>query len=239
MSVLYAGITLHAQSHVILPFFFVHETTLFQTGIMLALFWELIEWVTYMLLGNYGPLFNYEAEYESPYNVWALDVGGAAIGTLLIMSCAYAASSSDRMSSFWQPFTPTPSGKWWVRLLRFFGIALLVSFLAGFGWKCGFIEAWCTEDGRHTLPWGAFAIIAVLAVYTYASNAPKLTYAVIAALYAPAFLPTNSDHAYWSASFINLITVWPAAILAFAACLVHRYSTYRSPRYSSLSSPSA
>lgn len=238
MSILYAGNTLHAQSHVILPFFFVHETTLFQTGVMLALFWELIEWLTYTLLGNYGPLFNYATEYESHYNIWVLDVGGAVIGTLLVMSCVYATSSADRLSSFWQPFTPTPSNKWWVRLLRFFGVALLVSFLAGFGWKCNFIESWCT-NGYHELPWGAFAIVAVLAVYTYASNAPPWTYAVIAALYAPAFLPITSNHSYWSASFINLITLWPAAVLTFAVCLLHRYSVYKSPRYLSVSNPSA
>lgn len=222
-----------------LPFFFVHETGLFQTGVMLALLWELIEWVTYTVMGNYGPLFNFASKYESPYNIWVLDVGGAAIGTLLIMSCTYVSSRSDRLSSFWQPFRPSPTVRLWVRLLRFLAVALLVSFLADFGWKCGFVESWCSE-GYHAFPWGTPIIIAVLAGYAYASSAPPATYGVIAALYVPTFIPNTADLKPWSASFVNLVTVWPVAVVFFAVCVVHRYNRRNKPRYTRIiNTPSA
>lgn len=207
-------------AHITAPFVVVYETGDPRIALALVLFWELVEWIIFTSYGHYGALFMNHPTEESLWDVWGLDVGGGVFGILLAVSFHYF--QAENTGDFWAPFVPTPRGRWWVRALRFLGFAIIIALPSSFGWHCiEFFPSICV-DGYHTLPWGAFGIIPLLALYVWWAELPKLSYALVGVLFIPVFVPVTSGSEPVPASFIQFILAAGLSVPVFVGCLVHR-----------------
>lgn len=217
-------------AHITAPFVLVYETGDPRVALALVLFWELIEWIIFTAHGHYGVLFLNHPTQESLWDVWALDAGGGVFGILLAMSFHYFQAESG--GDFWTPFIPTPKGNGWFRLLRFLGFAIAIALLSSFGWHCiEFFPSICV-DGYHALPWGAFGIIPLLALYVWWADLPKLSYALIGVLFIPVFVPVTKSTKPVPASFVQFVLAASLSTAAFVGCLAHRCQ--HKPKYDTL-----
>ena len=216
--------------HIFVPFALLYEIGNPRVAIALVFLWELVEWLIFTTLGHYGPLFLNHPTYETVWDVWALDIGGGIFGILLAMSFYYF--KAEKSGNFWNPFVPKPKGRWWVRTLRFVGIGLIIALLASFGWHCiEFFPSICV-DGYHLLPWGAFGMIPLFALYIWWVGMPVLSYSVLL-IFIPVFVPVTKESQPVSASFVQFVMIASVSTVAFGGCLLHRCRN-KTSYYSSL-----
>lgn len=219
--------------HLCSPFVLVYETGDPRIVVALVLLFELGEQIYYDIFGDYGAIFAWDDGKESLWDVWVLDVGGGFAGIMLGLSFEYIRRGNKSEGNFWTPFLPTPRGKWWVRLLRFLVIGVTAATVAVFGWECvATIPEWCV-DGYQIFPLGVPILIVLFVFYIWWVNLPKLSYALLALVFIPTFIPVTKGNEPPPASFIQFILSVTLAIPLFIGCIIHR-SKQRSALYKSL-----
>ena len=223
MSPLQEPHSLWALVHIAAPFVLLYETGSVRLSLTLVFLWELLEWIIFLTLGHYGPLFLNHPTYETLWDVWALDIGGGVFGILLAMSFYYfQANKNDR--DFWTPFIPVPMGKWWVRTLRFLGFGIVIMLSASFGWHCiEFFPDLCV-NGYHYLPWGVFVMVPAFVAYVWWSRLPTMSYSLLL-LFIPSLLPVTEESKPVSASFVQFIMMSFVTTFAFLGAIVHRWKS--------------
>ena len=218
--------------HLCAPFALVYETGDPRIAVALVLLWELVEYLYHNTFGDYGALFMWESGKETSWDVWALDIGGGFAGIMLGLSFEYIRRQNKSEGNFWTPFLPIPQGKWWVRMIRFIVIGAAAASLGRYGWDCWSIPEWCV-DGYQIFPWGAPILIVLFVFYIWLANLPKLSYALLALVFIPVFIPVTKGNEPPPASFIQFIFSVTLAIPLFISCIIHR-SQRRSASYKSL-----
>ena len=156
--------------HIVDPFLFYCLTKNYLLPILFVVLWEIIEYVTYSITGNYSILFLETADsvMEGLDDILIYDIGGGIVAVYIAFTLYhfYKIEKSIITLDFF-------TGKTWGFIILFLFRSLVLSPLGAIGWECNatvsqIMASICPDNKEYNdFAWGLIGIVLINTGYIY------------------------------------------------------------------------